>query len=304
MTPSSDIILIGAGRSPHTKQLRAQNGHPRRTFYIGEIHIRSGMRFPVNLAFVQKYFDLIVSHITAGTLLVEYKFDKFVDTKELQTLAFGSEAERQAYEEEVSQHDQEAIAAMEAKKEALQAEKDETARIARYGDGSETPDPRGELPPGGGAENAALTLAANEKHPSVIDNYGEGTDATSGGTEDEEVLVEKPLLDNLEGSHEETITSPDDVAHAAQVAYQEDHPEEVPQEEATEDEDLADEPEYHHDENESPRTSDDPNYKPLPANWQHAAKPDLLNLCTERGIDVSDMPSNKELRRRLKAYGT
>lgn len=296
MTPSSDIILIGAGRSPHTKQLRAQNGHPRRTFYIGEIHIRSGMRFPVNIAFIQKYFDQIVAAIAAGNLLVEYKFDKFVDSEELQVLAFGSEVERQAYEEEASQHAQEAAAVMEEKKLALQAEKDEAARITRYGDGSEAVDPRGELPPGGGAENAALTLQANEQHPNLLDNYGDGTNAT-GGSEDEEVLAEKPLLDNLEGSHEETITSPDEAAQAAREAYQEDHP--VDEQE----DDLADEPEYHTDDNEAPRTNDDPNFKPLPANWQHAAKPDLLNLCTERGIEVSDMPSNKELRRRLKAYG-
>jgi hypothetical protein len=233
MPPSSDIVLVGAGRSPHTKSLRRQNGFPQRNFYLGTLQIRTGMRVPVEVDFVKQHYDEIVKRVEAGTLLVEYRFDTFVDPKELGTLAFGSEEDRTAYEKEVVELRDAAVAELMRASEAKHAEDEEASRIV------------------------------------PIDTPADG----------------EPLYDNLEGSHEAIDVSELEVGRSKDFAAESEHDE--PEESA-----VA----------VSPERADDPNFQPLPDGWRSYTKSDLLALCAERGIDASDMPSNRELRRRLDAY--
>src|SRR3954470_10542295 len=100
MPESSDIILIGAGRHPQTKQLRAKKKPARRNVWIGAVQITTGMRYPITVEFLKANFKPIAEGLENGVLLIEYKFDKSVDLEELTTLAFGSEGEREAYEKE------------------------------------------------------------------------------------------------------------------------------------------------------------------------------------------------------------
>jgi hypothetical protein len=294
MSLSSDIILIGAGRHPATKQLRAQNGHQRRTFYIGELQIKSNLRLPVNLAFVQKYFDKIIQHIADGTLLVEYKYDTYVDPKELKTLAFGSDAEKQAYEEEISKGIQQQAEVLEQKKEDLRAEKQAEKEASEYGTDEErarVTDPLGFAPAGGGAEAAARSLRPEAKSPELLAAVGPNPDGeeppVSPGTTPEE------KFDSLREAADKRRAETSD-------------PEAQLQEERSAQEGLEEEPEQYVPTGDEPaprEQSDDPNFKPLPKDWRQAAKPELLQLCAERGIDTSDMPSNKVLRQRLEQYG-
>jgi hypothetical protein len=43
-------------------------------------------------------------------------------------------------------------------------------------------------------------------------------------------------------------------------------------------------------------------YQPLPEGWDKSNKTGLLSFCEERQIDVSDAPSNRDLRKRLEDY--
>lgn len=282
---SSDIILIGAGRHPATKQLRQQNGFPRRNFWIGEINVRTGLRIPVNIAFVQKYYDEIARRISDGTLLVEYKMDKFVDLDELKTLAYGSDAEKEAYEEEIAGGVKKQAEAMEAAKseyadstrqaEYLQRDGDEEARRV---------DPTGLLPPGGGAAAAASALSYEGKQQFAKDA---GIDVEALSKSPEQAPAELAEQPQFAGD-----IAQDEMGGDGKV--KEDAPNnDVPSNE--------DESEYVPTSNEA-APSDNPDFKPLPKDWQHSNKPELLSLCAERGIDTSDMPSNKVLKQRLDKY--
>lgn len=100
-----NLILIGAGRHPVTKELRRSMLHQRRTFYIGDLHVMSNKRFPVTVEFVQQYFSTIVAKINEGTLLVQYKSDRFVTPAELKVLCYGDTTEKQSYEQQIAQAD-------------------------------------------------------------------------------------------------------------------------------------------------------------------------------------------------------
>lgn len=347
MPPSSDIVLLGAGRSPHTKWRRRHNRFPKRNFYLGQIQILVNSRIPVDREFLKKYFHEIKKHIEEGVLIVEYKFDKFVDPEELKILAFGSEEERKAYEDEATGKLTERNQELQQTAEERKAEEDERARRSIVGD----------IPlPGTGAGD---TDVSPEGATSEEERYRDGR-------------LSMLSSDNLQGSHEEAFTSPigkagalqretteanaagetlldqtDAEAQAAANSVEATDPSEsiekivkedslspdqqtTPENEgrsdpvaeagtdsATADKAAAgstdvaeahDDPEYHPDEelgtNAPSDRSDDPNFKPLPDGWKTAAKPELLTYCEERGIDTSDMPSNKVLRQRLNAYLT
>lgn len=96
------LYILGAGRHPRTKLLRAQRGHQRRTFYIGELHVQSGKRLPVSVEWASRYFNTIVKHIKDGTVLMHYGLDKFVDPEELHALCFGTAEEKAEYDAEVA----------------------------------------------------------------------------------------------------------------------------------------------------------------------------------------------------------
>lgn len=321
MPPSSDIILIGAGRSPLTKQRRTLNRFPQRNFYIGNIHIRTGMRFPVNEAFLKKHFSEIEKRVEAGTLIVEYKLDKFVDMEELKTLAFGSEEARKAYEEEATAALEERAAASQEASDKLRAEQEEAARLSVLGDLPVAKPGEDQIPvsevegddtPGTTPNDNATRLTGGtlmQDHARLEAQKAERRERDTGDNADTSIdtSVSDQQDDNMQGSHEETFTSPRDLAQAAQ--------EEVTAEQTSDAEqgsdDVEPEPEYRPDaalgsssgeRNDEQRTSDNPDFKPLPAGYHSAAKPELLALCEERGIDTSDMPSNKELRRRLDEY--
>lgn len=266
MPPSSDIILVGAGRSPHTKFKRRINGFPQRNFYIGTLHIRTGLRVPVDLEFIKKWFNEIVKRIEAGTLLVEYKNDSFVDPEELKTLAFGGDAEKEAYEEEARNKIEAKAEEQKMASEELREKQVEERRLSALG--------------------TAVPGAEDD----------EALPREEGGTEDGTVPDAVRLDDNLEGSHAQKVLSPRDVADArvAELAA-------AGKYDASGNVSDGGEPELTPATPSAERAAS-PDFRPLPEGWQKAPKPELLALCEERGIDVSDMPSNKELRHRLDAY--
>jgi hypothetical protein len=297
MPPSSDIVLLGAGRSPLTKQRRRLNRFPKRNFYLGTLQILVNSRIPVDREFLKKYYEEIKKRVDEGVLIVEYKFDKFVDLDELKTLAFGSEEERKAYEESASTELGNRVAELQELADQKKAAEEEAVRLSRVGD---------------------LTTDENAR-------FRDGRLTMNDA-------------DNLEGSHEEVLTSPDakaaalrratseankagrtvigqTEAEAAAAAASVEGPTSDPlpgagldaeQKTSPDDEDHED-PEYHPDQelgtNRATRSAEtDPTFKPLPDHWRQAPKPELLTYCEERGIDTSDMPSNKALRHRLDAY--
>lgn len=289
MPPTSDIILIGAGRSPHTKQRRRRNGYPKRNVWIGSREIRTNMRIPVDVEFVKANYDQIVAAVGAGVLLVEYKLDKFVDPTELKTLAFGSDAEKEAYEESIRGRNDKIVQRAKTLSEEKRVDDEENARLSVLGDF-----------PIGEDGNPILPEYKHEGAEGAV-NIDNATRLTGG------LQVDTPLEtgDNFAGSHAESITSPRQLADAVIAAR---NPAEGVESGAPVDDALEggeDEPEYHPgaDVGEQPtRSTDDPNYKPLPDGWKQSAKAELLSLCEERGIDTSDAPSNKELRKRLENY--
>lgn len=267
MPPSSDIILVGAGRSPHTKQKRRNNGFPQRNFYLGTIQIRSGLRIPVDVDFIKKWYDDIVKRIEAGTLLVEYKNDSFVDPEELKTLAFGSDAEKEAYEAEARGKVEAKAEEQRMATEELREKEAEARRLSTLG--------------------ATVPGAEGD----------EDLPREEGATEDDGTTPDAVRLDdNTVGSRAQKILSPRDAADArvAELAAAEQYDASGNVTDGSEPEVPAATP--------SASRAADPDFRPLPDGWQKATKPELLSLCEERGIDVSDMPSNKELRRRLDAY--
>ena len=286
MPPSSDIYLVGAGYSPHTKIRRMRSSLPqRRSFYIGTIQIMPGLRFPVDVDFLKKHHDEIARRVEAGTLIVEYKHDTYVDGEELRTLAFGSDTEKEAYEQEVAAARDDKVQEQAEAAAALQAEKDEAAVLSVLGTNP--------------AQRALADSSkqARDEGDATEDEEGTGVVATdnatrlSPGTYD--TLAADGALDNLEGSHETAFTSPRDAADQAARDYYQKHPVDT---------ESVGEPALR---TAKPRnTESDATFKPLPDGWQKAPKPELLAWCTERGIDTSDMPSNKELRKRLDAYLT
>jgi hypothetical protein len=313
MPPSSDIILIGAGRSPHTKQLRQKKKPARRNPWIGTVQILTGMRFPVDVDFLKANFKAIVEAVESGVLLVEYKFDKYVDPEELEILAYGSTEEREAYEKEASQ-------ALEAKAvEQTMLAEERSAAIdddLRRSVMSNMPIPQADstVPEGTATETPPEEGPEGTANPDNATRFNGGPSGTPPPSD-------APELDNLQGSHESTITSPRDVADEAQreategeaprkLSQADDvdglHPNQVADEqraeEALEEAEEHDDPEYNPGEiNRS--IPEGTEYKPLPEGWKSGNKTELLGYCAERGIDTSDMPSNKELRKRLDGYG-
>lgn len=332
MPPSSDIILIGAGRHPRTKMQRLKHKPARRNIWIGTVQIITGMRYPVDIEFVKKHFKDIVAGIKAGVLLVEYKYDTYVDPEELQTLAYGSEAERQTYEDSISQGTLARAEELRAASEEGTAQADEALRRNVF---SNTPMPQADSRAG---EGEATEPARGPINPDNATRFGGGLDGVAPGEE----RIDNDRLNNLEGSHEDPIpkTTPRELAEsevrdssyehvpdlppsaAGNVALDEMKPigqfdensnatdasaavasAAAPSEDEAEAELDTGEPEYQPDPNVPRSVPEGHEYKPLPDGWQKANKAELLQLCTERGIDTSDMPSNKDLRKRLSGYG-
>lgn len=256
---ASDIILIGAGRSPETRLLRAKAGYSKRNVWIGTLEVRTGMRYPVDGEFLRKNFDAIVAGVQRGVLIVEYKFDRHCDPDELKTLAFGSDAEREAYEKEASEAVQARAVELDAAKRE-RAEQDAADRAVNR------------LP-------VAPPPAADEE--TALDNMQGSHEVAQPSAQEaaDERLRELAAAPSTEVAHNEAL------AVASEVELVGDGEDESDQSYA---EDL--------------RPLGEGEYKPLPDGWQKAAKPELLGFCAERGIDITDMPNNRALKKRLERY--
>lgn len=241
------------------------------------------MRLTVDKDFVKQWFDQIVEAVEDGVMLVEHGFDKYVDPDELRTLAFGSEEEQKAYEDRVQRETEEAVAEQQKASEERRAAEDEQQVRSVMGD-----------------------LPFHDRNAPV------GGTATPG-----DEFSEEPPYDNIAGSHAlPHLTSPREKADALQREAAEQQAAETQGENPgarTLDANIADEVVAGEEDVEEPEVTDpdtteraanDANFKPLPSGWRHASKPELLAYCEERGIDTSDMPSNKELRKRLDSYLT
>lgn len=338
-----DIVLIGAGRSPHTRNLRRRNGFPHRNRWIGTIQMRAHLRVGVDREFVQKHYEQIVEAVRDGVLLVEYKLDRFVDAEELKTLAFGSEEERQAYEQEATNQLEQKTAEYQQLAEQRRLEEYERSARSVLGRMPVAKPDADRIPvgmaggdlTGGGTEDLRFATDDPSHDINTVERYG--------GEKDGIGAFSAPL-NTLEGSREEHIQSPRELAaelaaetteasargelvpdqpEAEARAIQEAPPPPTEEEAAKMDvgttpnveptpDDVTDaEPEYHPDEdpdasNDQPPPEGEPipegEFKPLPEGWKSATKAELLAYCEERGIDTSDTPSNKELRRRLEGY--
>lgn len=261
------LYLLGAGRHPRTKSLRATQGHKRRTFYIGELHVTSGKRLPVTVEWARMYYDTIVGHIKAGTLLLHFAGDTFVDPEELRVLCFGTAEELAAYTEE-----------------ALAAEP--------------STEPAAEATPA--AENAPAPVAEPEvviQGPAVVNATPAAEPPTDLEPESQVILPPEPETAAVEAASTPEVTlSPEPESEPAaepEVAAEttEESPADEEAEETTElesTEPVAD-------------TALAATSKPLPEGWRHFNKAKLSSLALELGIDISDMPSNRELIGRIGA---
>lgn len=272
-----DIILVGAGRSPHTRELRRQKGFTRRNRWIGPIQVRTNMRIGVDIDFVKKHHDAIAKAVEDGVLLVEYKFDKFVDAEELQTLAFGSEEERAAYEEEVAALNEERAAELQQKSDERREAEFEARTKSVLGYMPVAKPGASDIPQG--EEGGTLDGGAPEQPETEHDPNAPLTDIDQHPDKPGIQATSAPIGNTL---HETSTTTPRDIAQRLQ-------------------EEVSAEPEY------TPNSSaTEPlppgEFKPLPDGWKNATKAELLAFSEERGIDTSDTPSNKELRRRLDDY--
>jgi hypothetical protein len=82
MNKPEKLYLIGGGRHIQTRNLRRANRFPRRVVRIGELTIRH-QRADVDLDFVRKHLQLIITEMRKGSLIVAHSADKFVDEAEL-----------------------------------------------------------------------------------------------------------------------------------------------------------------------------------------------------------------------------
>jgi hypothetical protein len=327
---AQDIVLIGAGRSPHTRNLRRNRGFRPRNRWIGPVQVRTHMRIAVDQDFVKQHYDQIVQAVEDGVLLVEYKLDRFVDATELKTLAFGSEEERAAYEQEATQKLEESAAEYQRLSEEKKAEEDEAARLSVLGD-MPVAKPGADVIPQGEARGDALTGGEGQGVPKQGFVGDEPLNELDRSDKEKGIQAESAPLNTIEGTREEGLTSPRDLAQARQeevtaanaegrtLVGQRDEEAEaaansvegaeqpVPTGLPTPEELTAQrgqEPEYQPEETgvDNAEATTDTDYKPLPEHWRTSTKPELLALCEERSIDTSDMPSNKELKRRLESY--
>ena len=254
---AQDIVLIGAGRSPHTRARRRAKGFPSRNRWIGPVQVRTSMRYPVDAAFVKQWYEQIVKAVEDGVLLVEYKLDRFVDADELKTLASGSEEELAAYEKKATEKTPEKPHASPPGTDPVL----DTMPVQKPG-ADEIPEGTEGTPDDQGPDLSSGT----EEHPTNLNTIDRSE-------EEKGVEIESAPLNTVEGSREEPMTSPRDVAQQAL--------EEVAGTEGT--------------------GSD---YQPLPDDWRSGSKADLLAHCEQRGIDTSDTPSNRVLRQRLDEYAS
>jgi hypothetical protein len=272
----SDLVLIGATYDPRTKQIRQFKQPRRRNLWIGTIQLRSGMRAPLDLDFVRQHYDAIVTAIQDGLALLQYKHDQFVDADELKILAFGSEEEKQAYEER---------AAAEIAQESAGQQRVEASRAA--GEALVARENKAVL-----ATGRPLGFGAHEEE----EEDGKEADA---GLSKEEIAereangLDNPQNNNLVGSH---TASAEDLQRGSDVDGQ--GADSDPREEGEAQDDDAPEREGA----VQPEQSYAGDYQPLPNGWAHLNKAGLLELCEERDIDVRDAPSNKVLRQRLEQY--
>lgn len=276
--PTPEIILIGAGRSPYTKQRRRIKRPTRRNLWIGTRQIMTGMRYPVEIEFVQQNFDKIAAGIDDGVLLVEYRNDKFVDPEELKVLAFGSEEEKAAYEEQVAAEVAEQSAELLQRGAELKAEEDDRILKSVQGDYPIGEDGQPILPE---------YVHQGATQPVLTDN------ATRLNGDVRTVGVQPPT----------TNPTPRELATAVSVAEGGG----VVSGATATDGATTDtkEPEYKPgaaSAAQGTQVPPDMAYKPLPTGWKDSNKTELMALCEERNIDTSDLPSNRELRHRLEQY--
>lgn len=292
----SDLFLIGAGRDHKTLELRRKALHPRRTFYIGALHISPGLKFPVNVEFCKKNFAAIVAKINEGNLFVKYKHDTFVTPMELEALCFGSEATKAAYEkiattipktkEELEPRIQ-GGAVLDAWYFYIVTTSEED-RIAVV-NGLEALGLRCH----GGSDIVIISLESVERAIELFGLVKPGLEERK----DEPGVVAVP-----ESESEEVKAS----KAAQEAALRTPADEETPDDPGTEDAptELEDAPVDTTEESielgepGTPVLED----RTLPEGWEKSNKAALMELCQARGIDVSDLPSNKKLAERLVAW--
>lgn len=287
------LYILGAGRHPLTKQLRARRGHQRRTFYIGELHIQSAKRLPVSIEWARAHFDTIVKHINDGTVLVHFSFDKFVDPDELRVLCFGTPEEQAEYNNEASAAgDQNAGA------------DDQTSTPADQSDAA----PQGAEAAQANTESPETSSPEDSQGPTAeeLANVAErGSESLVDLADEPEAPVAEPEMPLAEETEPEVVP---EAPVAAEEPVDAPAPAEPAEPEATET--PAQEPEAAA---EGPRADATPEMVPpepeleaaaeepaapklaLPEDWRKKSKTTLLGYAEALGLDVSSMPSNKQL---------
>ena len=292
------LYILGAGRHPLTKQLRARRGHQRRTFYIGELHIQSAKRLPVSIEWARAHFDAIVKHINDGTVLVHFAFDRFVDPDELRVLCFGTAEEQAAYNDEASAPEGQSAAADDQTntpedRDAAAPQGAEAAQV--NAESPETSSPEDSQGPTA-EELANVAERGSESLVDLVDEpeapVAEPEMPLAEETEPEvvpeaPVAAEEPVDAPAPAEPEATETPVQEPEAAAEEPRADATPEMVPP--APEPEAVAEEPE--------PVPAEEPAAPKLalPEDWRKKSKTTLLGYAEALGLDTSSMPSNKQL---------
>jgi hypothetical protein len=271
------LYILGAGRHPRTKLLRAQKGHQRRTFYIGEIHVQSGKRLPISIEWASMHFDTIVKHIKDGTVLLHFGYDKFVDPEELRVLCFGTPEENEKYAEALRRAaGSSATVEPQAQPVATQPEAEVTVDSPTATEANSEPVAAQESQ---GPTAEELENVAERSTESVVDLDDEPaaeltTEPEAPLTEEQEpeVVPEAPVA--TEEPEAPTEPEPETTAEEPRVDAT---PEMVPPSE-----DAA------------PAVAAEQHVE-LPEDWRRKSKTTLLGYAQALGLDVSSMPSNKQL---------
>lgn len=266
------LYILGAGRHPRTKLLRASRGHQRRTFYIGELHIQSGKRLPISVGWASLYFDTIVKHINEGTVLLHFGYDKFVDPEELRILCFGTPEEQAEYTREASAE------------ETAEGAPSQDAPVTAAG--PETQPEAQEVSQGPSAEELA--------------NVAErGTEAFVDLVDEPQDLAAEPETPLTEETEPEVVPEAPVAAEEPVDAPAPAEPEAVAQEPAAEERtDATPEMVPPAPEPEAVLVPEPDAAKAtleLPEDWRKKSKSTLLGYAQDLGLDVSSMPSNKQL---------
>lgn len=282
----SQLYILGAGRHPKTKMLRAQRGHRRRTFYIGELHIQSNKRLPISVEWAGRHFDAIVRHIKDGTVLLHFARDKFVDPEELRTLCFGTPEEAAEYAAKANKNPP-------GENTPSTDPGDPASTDPGAGDVGEPglSDPEASIPQGPSAEELEKVAERGSEAPVDLADEPVAPPEAPAEALAEETAPELPP---------EAPVAPEDVVETPEAPAE---PEKEPEEPAAEETPAAEEapvadvaPEIPPPPEETLESPAEPAAKlELPEDWKRKSKSSLLGYADALGLDTSSMPSNKQL---------